>query len=279
MAQPTYAARLRYLPADEVDNSDINFSKLDVRGPDDSRLGEVDGFIVDADAGRVYYTVVDSGGWFTSRRLLLPVGHATIDRGARALRVDVSKDALMRYPEFDADRFEAFSDDDLRGFERRMVDACCPDEAIDDVAVPAWQFGTRRHYSEPDWWSAQSANRERFRPVATVASGVNPGVRESYDRELVTCSASRPAASGPTSATRRKTKTSAGTLLNAPPPIWTRTSPGDRIVDSTEKLFRDGLQLQIRGALVNLPDLRVAEQLLDRIFLYESVAAEEIHRQ
>lgn len=189
MAQPTYAARLRYLPADEVDNSDINFSKLDVRGPDDSRLGEVDGFIVDADAGRVYYTVVDSGGWFTSRRLLLPVGHATIDRGARALRVDVSKDALMRYPEFDADRFEAFSDDDLRGFERRMVDACCPDEAIDDVAVPAWQFGTRRHYSEPDWWSAQSANRERFRPVATVASGVNPGVRESYDRELVTARA------------------------------------------------------------------------------------------
>ena len=70
-----------------------------------------------------------------------------------------------------------------------MVDACCPDEAIDDVAVPAWQFGTRRHYSEPDWWSAQSANRERFRPVATVASGVNPGVRESYDRELVTARA------------------------------------------------------------------------------------------
>ena len=186
MAQPTYAARLRYLPADEVDNSDINFSKLDVRGPDGSRLGEVDGFIVDADAGRVYYTVVDSGGWFTSRRLLLPVGHSTVDRGARALRVDVSKDALMRYPEFDANRFETFSDDDMRAFERSMAAACCPDESIEDVSVPSWHFDTRRHYREPDWWKAQSANRERFRPVATVASGVSPGVRESYDRELVT---------------------------------------------------------------------------------------------
>ena len=189
MAPTTYAARLRYLAADEVDNSDINFSKLEVRGRDDARLGEVDGFIVDADSARVYYTVVDSGGWFTSRRMLLPVGHATVDRGTRALRVDVSKDALMRYPEFDADRFEAFSDDDLRGFERRMAEACCPDEPIEDAAVPAWHFDSRRHYRQPDWWRAQSSNRERFRPVATVASGVSPGVREAYDRELVTARA------------------------------------------------------------------------------------------
>ena len=189
MAQTTYAARLRYLAADEVDNSDINFRKLDIRGRDDSSLGEVDGFIVDADSGRVYYTVVDSGGWFTSRRLLLPVGHATVDRDAGALRVDVSKDALTQYPEFDAERFEAFSDDDLRGFERRMAAACCPDEPIEDVAVPSWHFDSRRHYREPDWWRAQSSNRERFRPVATVASGTSPGVREAYDRELVTARA------------------------------------------------------------------------------------------
>ena len=186
MAPTTYAARLRYLAAGEVDNSDIDFRKLDVRGPDDSKLGEVDGFIVDANSGRVYYTVVDSGGWFTSRRLLLPVGHATVARDARALRVDVSKDALVRYPEFEADRFEAFSDEDLRGFEQRMAAACCPDEPTEDVAVPSWHFDRRRHYREPDWWRADSANRERFRPVATVASA---GVRETYDRELVTARA------------------------------------------------------------------------------------------
>jgi PRC-barrel domain protein len=189
VAPTTYAARLRYLPADEVDKSDINFSKLDVRSPDDSKIGDVDGFIVDAESGRVYYTVVDSGGWFTSRRLLLPVGHATVDRAERALRVDVSKDTLSQYPEFDASRFQAFSDDDLRGFERRMAEACCPDEPIEDVSVPAWHFETRRHYQQPEWWRDQPANRERFRPVATVASGVSPGVREAYDRELVTARA------------------------------------------------------------------------------------------
>ena len=189
MAQTTYAARLRYLAADEVGNADINFKKLDVRGHDNSKLGDVDGFIVDADTGRVYYTVVDSGGWFTSRRLLLPVGHGTIDRSAPALRVDVSKETLARYPEFDANRFQSFSDEDFQAYERRMALACCPDEPIEDVAIGARPFDTRRHYSQPDWWRPGASNRERFKPVAAVATGLSPGVREAYDRDLVTARA------------------------------------------------------------------------------------------
>ena len=189
MASSTYAARLRYLPANDIDNPDIDFGQLDVRGRDNSKLGQIDGFIVDGGSGRVYYTVIDSGGWFSSRRVLLPAGHATVDRAGRALVVDITKDTLSQYPEFDANRFQAFSDDDLRGFERRMDAACCPDEPIEDVSVTTWPFDTRRHYSQPDWWRAQPSYRERFRPVATAGTVVSPGVREAYDRDLVTARA------------------------------------------------------------------------------------------
>ena len=94
MATETYASRLRYLDADDLDDSTVSFDGLDVRGANDEKLGDLDGFIVDSESGRVFYAVVDAGGWFTSRRFLLPVGHATIDDDRRAMRVDVSKVAV-----------------------------------------------------------------------------------------------------------------------------------------------------------------------------------------
>ena len=165
MEHTTYASRLRYLDADDVDDAVVEYDGLDVRGPDGDKIGDVDGFIVDAQAGRVYYVVVDSGGWFSSNRLLVPVGHATLDTEGKSLDVDVSRDALMRYPQFDEDRFRQFSDDDLRDFEARMVEACCPGEPLEDVSVTTWAYDTRNHYRQPAWWGAESYPRERLRPV------------------------------------------------------------------------------------------------------------------
>jgi len=165
METTTYIARLRYLEADDIDDSVVDFDGLDVRGSDDEKLGDIAGFVVDATSGRVYYAVVDSGGWFTSQRFLLPIGHATIDRDRRALRVDVTKDTLRGYPEFDEDRFRQFSDEDLRAFERRMAEACCPSEPHEDVSVGTWHFDTRRHYTQPEWWAGRVYDRERLRPV------------------------------------------------------------------------------------------------------------------
>ena len=53
MAQMTYASRLRYLDADDLDDSDVDFDGLDVRGSDNAKLGDVDGFLVDPASGRV----------------------------------------------------------------------------------------------------------------------------------------------------------------------------------------------------------------------------------
>jgi hypothetical protein len=171
MERASYASRLRYLDADDVDTSVVDFDGLDVRGHDDEKLGDVNGFIVDLATGRVLYVVVDSGGWFRSRRFLAPIGHAVIDQERRALTLDISKERLEQYPEFDEGRFAGFTDDDLRAFEARMVQACCPEELPEDVS--AWAYDTRRHYQQPDWWTGGPYTYERLRPVESPAYRVS----------------------------------------------------------------------------------------------------------
>jgi hypothetical protein len=182
-------SRLRYLDADDIDDSAIDFDGLDVRGSDGNKLGDLDGFILDPASGRVHYAVVDSGGWFSSRQFLVPIGHAQLDRERPALTVDITKDAIRRYPAFDADRFGQFSEPEMRAFEQRMAIACCPDEPRSvDAAI---QYDTVRHYSQPNWWRSEYNRTDYSRDVSRVARGEaearrSEPARETFDREVVT---------------------------------------------------------------------------------------------
>ena len=192
MEQTTYASRLRYLDADDLDDSVVDFDGLDVRGTDGSKLGDIDGFLVDPSSGRVLYTVVDSGGWFSSRRFLIPIGHATVDSDAGALRVDMSRESLSGYPEFDEERFSSLSDADFKTYEHRMAAICCPD----DVSGEGWRSERGRHYRQPSWWSTGATGDDRLRPITrrpyrdheagTVAApAAASSTRETFDRERV----------------------------------------------------------------------------------------------
>lgn len=177
MQQTTHASRLRYLDAADLDDADVDFSRLDVRSSHGERLGDLDGFVVDPESGRVLYTVVDSGGWFSSRRLLVPIGHARVDRDGRALLVEDSREILLRYPEFREQNFRNFSDEEFRSYQRKMTG----DE--DD----------QRHYRQPDWWKPGAIRAERLRPIeprpfrdqrsTAVAAGELRS--ETADREMV----------------------------------------------------------------------------------------------
>ena len=197
MQQTTYASRLRYLDADDLDDSDVDFDGLDVRGTDGDKLGEVDGFLVEAGSGRVLYTVVDSGGWFTSRRFLMPIGHAVVDRERPSLRVDVSRDTLRNYPEFDEARFRDLSDEELRNYEHRMASICCPDDLRGEGG--GWRHDAARHYQQPAWWSAGAYTASRLRPIEPASFRTRPAThvaaapaREKFDREHVTARAEEP---------------------------------------------------------------------------------------
>jgi hypothetical protein len=168
MPDTTFASRLRYLAAADVDDTVVDYDGLAVVGADGEGLGEVQGFIVDAPATRLLYVVVDSGGWFRSRRVLIPVGHASLSPDRGALRLDVTRRALTRYPEFHEDSFREFSDEDMKLFERQIADACCPDDPAPE------RYGSLRHYTQPDWWTSSPYAHERLRPVDTSAYGSIP---------------------------------------------------------------------------------------------------------
>ena len=176
MGSASYASRLRYLDAEDVDDSVVDFDGLAVRGNDGEKLGDVNGFIVDLASGRVLYLVVDSGGWFRSRRFLAPIGHAVIDQANKTLTLDLSKASLERYPEFEEGRFGEFTDDDLRAFEERMTQACCPEEKPEQSN--GWAYDTRRHYQQPAWWTGGTYMYERLRPVESPAYRVLGGFEE-----------------------------------------------------------------------------------------------------
>lgn len=170
MEHTTFASRLRFLSAADVDDSVVDYDGLDVEGPDGARIGDVAGFIVDAQAARLHYVVVDSGGWFRPRRFLVPVGHANLSGNRAALSVDVTRDALSRYPEFDEDQFSEVSDEDKRVFEQAMVPVCRPEDPADEG------YRQQRHHAEPDWWPCA---HERLRPVEVTDYRAMP-VRERF---------------------------------------------------------------------------------------------------
>src|SRR5581483_8167967 len=71
------------------------------------------------------------------------------------------------------------------------------------------------------------------------------------------------------------------------PPVTNATRPDRSISSATassvlaarhEQLFRDHEPLDLRGALVDLEQLRVAHELLDRVLLDVAVPAEDLHR-
>lgn len=189
MAQTTYASRLRYLDADDLGDSATDFDDLDVHGTDGEKLGELDGFLVEPTAGRVLYLVVDSGGWFTSRRFLLPVEHATVDRDAKSLRVNVSKQSLRGYPDFDEDRFGSFSDDEFHSYHRRMGAAWTTNtitgSSTSSTSSPAGAFDANTSYRQPAWWPSNAYRAERLRPISSGSFGARTGDTLRTDRATV----------------------------------------------------------------------------------------------
>lgn len=199
MEQP-YVSRLRYVDADDVGNSPVDFGSLDVRDRDGLRLGQLDGFIIDADRARVLYTVVDSGGWFTSRRFLVPIGHAAISNDRSALALDLPKETVRNFPEFHEDRFRAFTDEDLRQFERHTVTVCCPDEPAGRLEAERTDYEAGRHYQAPAWWTSAGVAGDRLRPIETRpyrgpradVSGDAVRTQDTFDRDLVRARADQP---------------------------------------------------------------------------------------
>ena len=111
------SSRLRYVDADKLDTRVLDLDGLDVRNSREDHIGDVEGLLIDSVSGRPRYLVIDSGGWFRSRRFLLPIAHARLDENRRTLRVDFDKETINRFPEMRSDRYEALTDEELQRYD------------------------------------------------------------------------------------------------------------------------------------------------------------------
>jgi PRC-barrel domain protein len=187
---------LRYVDADDLDNTTFDFDGIDVLDQAGEKLGVVDGFIIDVNQSRPYHVVVEAGHWFKHKHFLLPIGHVRLDTAAKRLTADISKARAERFPGFSRSEFEKFSDKDLDQVVCSSASICC-DEAID--MSTGWD--TWKHYEYPSWWDASYYRPDRADTAAhnvagtTAAAGrvassaASSATSREPDRELVTARA------------------------------------------------------------------------------------------
>jgi hypothetical protein len=152
---------LRYVDADDLDNSAFDFDGIDVVDASGEKLGVVDGFIIDVNQSRPYHVVVEAGHWYKHKHFLLPIGHVRLDTGTKRLMADVSKARAERFPGFSRGEFDKLTDKDMDQMAYSSVEACS-DEPIDrSISYASWT-----HYEYPSWWDASY-----YRPAGTTAAG------------------------------------------------------------------------------------------------------------
>ena len=73
-----------------------------VYGPGDEKLGKIDDVIFNSDSGQIRYLVLDTGGWLSSRRFLVPPEHLhPSTTHENDFSVNMSKAQIERFPALD----------------------------------------------------------------------------------------------------------------------------------------------------------------------------------
>ena len=138
---------LKYVDANDLDDSGMKFAGVEVDGVDGEKLGEVEGFVMDVAEGRPRHIAVGAG-WFMHKHFLLPIGHATLDAGGKKLVADITKERVKRFPGFDKSEFERLDPDQLAQLDATMAAACAADTGASS--------GQHDHYQVPGWWKTAS---------------------------------------------------------------------------------------------------------------------------
>lgn len=143
---------LKYVPVKDLDRSKTTFVDFTVDDPVGERLGKLEGFIIDVEKALPYYSVVNAGGWFHSKHVLVPIGHVTLDSESKTLIADVPKERMKRFPGFDLNLFPQLTQEDLDQMADEIARVCCPDLVVEPALISRVEVWA--HYRTPSWWDA-----------------------------------------------------------------------------------------------------------------------------
>lgn len=105
--------RLCYLDAASVRGPFPTCDGVEVWSDEDGRIGRLDGIVIEPEARRVRYLVIEAGRMFRRHRYLLPFRDMRVDVQRHAFCMDAQKSDLASCEEYEPQAFRPFSDDDL----------------------------------------------------------------------------------------------------------------------------------------------------------------------
>ena len=128
--------------------SDTNEAASDIRGakvygPKDHKLGEVDDVIFDESTGAIVYMVVDTGGWLTSKRFIVPPDAVRPSlQHENDFLVDLTKEQIENFPPYDGQALtseEKWADYEKRYRSKWVENPVMHREATDRNITPTTQ--------------------------------------------------------------------------------------------------------------------------------------------
>lgn len=134
----------------------------DVYGSNDEKLGEIEDVIFDSRSGELNYVVIDTGGWLSSQRFLVPAREIMIrEEGDEDYRVNLTREQIERFPEYNEEALA--SEERWADYERRYH------AAMDDGPVMHREDSTRMITPEPSAASdSRSFDSGRVDPAAAT---------------------------------------------------------------------------------------------------------------
>ncbi len=92
-----------------------------VYGVDGEKLGEIDDVIFDPHSSELKYVVIDTGGWLSSSKFLVPSRQVMEREEDNHFRVALTKEQIERFPAYDEKQLD--SEDDWKDYEKRYNDS------------------------------------------------------------------------------------------------------------------------------------------------------------
>lgn len=83
-------------------NTEDDIRGAAVYGRNDEKLGKIDDVIFDHSTGAIKYVVVDTGGWFSDKKFLVPAQRLRASaKHDRDFNVDLNKEQIQSFPKYD----------------------------------------------------------------------------------------------------------------------------------------------------------------------------------
>lgn len=93
-----------------------------IYGLDDKKLGKIDDVIFDHSSGQIHYIVVDTGGWLSSKKFIIPPQQLQASSEHKDdFVINVTKDQIERFPPYDDSAVE--SSEKWRDYESRYQES------------------------------------------------------------------------------------------------------------------------------------------------------------